>query len=159
MEEERKRKTPQNCKSPTQRQRFITTIKSVTEYTHTHIHPCYAKSLQSCLTLWDPIDGSPPGFPAMRDSAVYRLASMAAQLSSTGLSHHSLLPHITLIRLSAVNSSPRPGIVPQSLNPSSQPLHLPGDQSSCPGYIWLRQGLSDSHSIQASTDQLFHSQP
>ena len=22
-----------------------------------------AKSLQSCLTLWDPIDGSPPGFP------------------------------------------------------------------------------------------------
>ena len=21
-----------------------------------------AKSLQSCLTLWDPIDGSPPGF-------------------------------------------------------------------------------------------------
>ena len=24
---------------------------------------CYAKSLQSCPTLWDPIDGSPPGFP------------------------------------------------------------------------------------------------
>ena len=23
-----------------------------------------AKSLQSCLTLCDPIDGSPPGFPA-----------------------------------------------------------------------------------------------
>ena len=23
---------------------------------------CYAKSLQSCLTLCDPIDGSPPGF-------------------------------------------------------------------------------------------------
>ena len=22
---------------------------------------CYAKSLQSCLTLWDSIDGSPPG--------------------------------------------------------------------------------------------------
>jgi len=22
-----------------------------------------AKSLQSCPTLWDPIDGSPPGFP------------------------------------------------------------------------------------------------
>ena len=22
-----------------------------------------AKSLQSCLTLWDPIDGSPPGSP------------------------------------------------------------------------------------------------
>ena len=24
---------------------------------------CYAKSLQSCPTLWDPIDSSPPGFP------------------------------------------------------------------------------------------------
>ena len=41
-----KRKTPQNCKNPTQRQRFITTIKSVTEYTHIHIHP-QAKSKQS----------------------------------------------------------------------------------------------------------------
>ena len=35
MEEERKkgkkRKTPENCKKPMQRQRFITTIKNVTE--------------------------------------------------------------------------------------------------------------------------------
>ena len=42
-EEERKkgkkRKTPQNCKSPMQRQGFITTIENVTEYTHIHIHP------------------------------------------------------------------------------------------------------------------------
>ena len=29
----------------------------------------------------------------------------------------------------------------------------------CPGYVWLRQGLSDSLSIEAATDQLFHSQP
>ena len=36
------------------------------------IHPYFltysataaAKSLQPCLTLWDPIDGSPPGSPA-----------------------------------------------------------------------------------------------
>ena len=43
MEEERKkrkrRKTPQNCKNPIERQRFITKIKSVTEYTHIHIQP------------------------------------------------------------------------------------------------------------------------
>ena len=26
---------------------------------------CYAKSLQSCPTLCDPIDGSPPGFPVL----------------------------------------------------------------------------------------------
>ena len=34
-----KRKTPQNYKSPMSRQRFITTIESVTEYTHIYIHP------------------------------------------------------------------------------------------------------------------------
>ena len=46
----------------------------------------------------------------------YCLASMAAQLSSTGISHHNLLPHIPLICLSAVNSSHRPGMAPQPLN-------------------------------------------
>ena len=43
MEEERKtgkeKKTPQSCKSPTQMQRFIATIKSVSEYTPIHTHP------------------------------------------------------------------------------------------------------------------------
>ena len=34
----KKKKTPQNCKSPVQRQRLITT-KCVAEYTHIHIHP------------------------------------------------------------------------------------------------------------------------
>ena len=64
----------------------------------------------------------------------YHLASMAARLSSTGISHHNLLPHIASTHLSAVNSSPHSGIAPQSLNSSSQPLcHL--------GYVWLQQGL------------------
>ena len=40
----------------------------------------------------------------------------------------SHLPHPSL----QVNSSPHPGIAPQSLNPSSQPLPLPGDQRSGP---------------------------
>ena len=56
----------------------------------------------------------------------YRLASMTAWLSSIGISRHSLLPHITLILLSTVDSSPHPKIAPQSLNTSSQLLHLPG---------------------------------
>ena len=56
----------------------------------------------------------------------YRLASMDAWPSSTGISHHNLLPHIPSIRLSTVNSSPHPGIAHQPLNSSSQPLHLPG---------------------------------
>ena len=30
-------------------------------YVYTSIYICYVKSLQSCLTLCDPIDGSPPG--------------------------------------------------------------------------------------------------
>ena len=70
---------------------------------------------------------------------------MAAWLSSTGISHHDLLPHNSLICLSAVNSSPGPGIAPQSLNSSSQPLRLPGHLCPCLGYVWLWQGLSDSH--------------
>ena len=66
------------------------------------------------------------------------LAPMDVQLSSTGVSHHSLSPHTTLICLSAVNSSPYPGIAPQSLNSSSQSLHLPGDW--CP--FWGMYGCS-----------------
>jgi len=84
--------------------------------------------------------------PTTCDSAVL-FASMAAWLSSTSISHHHLLPHIPSIRLSAVHSSPCPGIAQQSLNSSSQLLPLPGDQRSCPEYVWLWQGLSDSHSI------------
>ena len=61
--------------------------------------------------------------------------------------HHSLLLHLPSIHLSMVNSSPRPGISPQSLSSSSQLLHLPGDLHPCPEYIWLWQVLSDSHSI------------
>ena len=71
----------------------------------------------------------------------YLLASIAAWLSSTGICYHSLLPHIPLICLSSINSSPHPGIAPQSLNSSSQPLHLPGDLCSSMVYLWLWQGL------------------
>ena len=84
--------------------------------------------------------------PPLPVTQQYLLASMAAQLSSTGISHHSLLRHTPSIHLSTVNSSTYPGIAPQSLNSSSQPLYLPGDLCSCPGYVWLLQGLSDSHS-------------
>jgi len=55
-----------------------------------------------------------------------------------------LSPSSHPLHLSAVNSSPRPGIAPQSLKLSSQPLCLPGDQHSCLRYVW--QGLFDSHS-------------
>ena len=77
----------------------------------------------------------------------YRLASTDAWLSSTGISHHDLLPHTPWIRLSTVNSRPRPGIAPQSLNASSQPLSLPADLCPVQG-VWLRQVLSNSHSFR-----------
>ena len=91
--------------------------------------------------------------PPLHVTQQYRLASMVAWLSSTGISHHDLLP-IPSIHLSIVNSSPRPGIAPQPLNSSSQPLRLPGDLHPCLGHVWLWQRLSDSHSIYAVTDQL-----
>ena len=72
----------------------------------------------------------------------YCLASMAAWLSPTVISHHSLLPHIPLLHLSTIHSSSRPGIAPQSLNSSSQLLCLPGNLCPCLGSVWLRQGLS-----------------
>ena len=56
-------------------------------------------------------------------------------------------PHLLSICFFTVNSSPQPGISPQSPNSSSQPLCLPGDLHPCPRYVWLQQGLSDSHSI------------
>ena len=58
--------------------------------------------------------------PPLRITQQCRLASVAAWLSSTGISHHHLLPHIPPIRLSTVNGSPRPGTAPQCLNFSSQ---------------------------------------
>ena len=37
--------------------------ESLARYTKTNNVPAAAKSLQSCLTLCDPTDGSPPGSP------------------------------------------------------------------------------------------------
>ena len=50
--------------------------------------------------------------PPPRMTQQYRLASMAAWLSSTGLSHHNLLPHIPSTHLSTLDSSLHPGIAP-----------------------------------------------
>ena len=50
----------------------------------------------------------------LRVTQQYRLASVAARLSSTVFSYHSLLFHIPVIHLSVVNSGPGPGTAPQS---------------------------------------------
>ena len=63
--------------------------------------------------------------PTMHDSAVSPCFN-GCPAFSTGISHHSLLPHIPSIRLSTINRRPHPGIAPQSLNYSSQPMCLLG---------------------------------
>ena len=68
---------------------------------------------------------------------------MAAGRSFTGISHHNLLPHLSWISLSTVNSSPCPGIAPHSPNSSSQPLHLPGDP--CPYWGMCGCGKDSFH--------------
>ena len=78
--------------------------------------------------------------PPLHMTQQYRLASMAAGLSSTDVSHYNLLSQIPTICLSIVNSSPRPGIAPQSLNSSSQPLHLPGALHPCLGMYGCSKG-------------------
>ena len=63
----------------------------------------------------------------------YGLTSIAAPLSSTGISHHNLLPHIPSVSLQSTAALTR-GTAPQSLNSSPQPLRRLG----C---VWLQQGL------------------
>ena len=67
----------------------------------------------------------------LRMTQQHRPAFMPTWLSSTGVSHHSLLPHVLLGHLPTVNSRPQPGIVPQSLCSSSQLLCLLGDPCPC----------------------------
>ena len=96
---------------------------------------CCCLVAKSCLTLCHPTDCSTPGFPVLH------------YLLEFAQTPHNLLPHVTSVHLSAANSSPWVEIVPQSQHSSSQLLSLLEDLCPCPGCVWLRQGLSDSHSI------------
>ena len=84
--------------------------------------------------------------PSMHDSAASPclhgcLAFLYRHFPSGSPPSHTLTPSFS------VDSSPCPGIAPQSLNSSSQLLRIWGDQHPCLGYVWLQQGLSDSLSI------------
>ena len=56
------------AKSQTRRKSIMVMIKLVLAWvTYSRLHTAAAaKSLQSCPTLCDPVDGSPPGFPVPR---------------------------------------------------------------------------------------------
>ena len=82
----------------------------------------------------------------VRRTQQFHLASVAAWLSSTSISHHSLLPRIPSICLSVVNSSARPGIAPQSLN--SAPSCCPFQKTIVPLRGMYGCGKDcDSHSL------------
>ena len=80
--------------------------------------------------------------PNMCMSQHYRLVSMAAQLSSIGISHRDLLPQVPLVCFPTVNSRSHPGIALQSLCSSPQPPSIPRYLNPCLGYVALQQGLS-----------------
>ena len=80
--------------------------------------------------------------PPVHDSAVSPcfhgcLAFLHWHFPPQSTSSHPLNPSLH------INNSPGSEIAPQSLNSSSQPPCLPGDQGS----VWLWQELFDSHSI------------
>ena len=52
---------------------------------------CYAKSLQSCPTLCDPIDGSPPGSPV---PGILQARTLESNKLPVKISLTTLLPHI-----------------------------------------------------------------
>ena len=91
----------------------------------------------------------------LRVTQQYCLASMAARFTPTGISHHSLLPHIPSSHLFAVNISPHPEIAPQS------ELQLPATAPSGVCMAAARTVWFSFHLIliliPAASDQLFHS--
>ena len=70
-----------------------------------------------------------PGFP---------LLAFPTTISSLTYPSSVSLQSITFLAL---------GFLHNPLNSSSQTLHLPGYQRFCLGYVWLHQGLFNSHSI------------
>ena len=80
--------------------------------------------------------------PPLHMTPQYCLASMAAQLSSKGVRHHNLLPHIPSGHLPTVNDRPHSANALQFLSSSSQMPCVPGDLHPCLGYGGLQQGLS-----------------
>ena len=85
--------------------------------TTTLIPLCYAKSLQSCLTLCDPIDGSPPGSP------VPGILQARTLENPTGLGCHFLLQCMKVKSESKVAQS-RPTLSdPVNCSPPGSSVH------------------------------------
>ena len=108
---------------------------------HLKGHPLWGLSLLVSCWCWHVAGGYSDGStPHMTQQ--YCLASMAAQLSSKGIRHHNLLPHIPSGHLPTVNDRPHSANALQFLSSSSQMPCVPGDLHPCLGYGGLQQGLS-----------------
>ena len=81
--------------------------------------------------------------PPLHVTQQCRLASMPALLSSTGISHHDLLPHIPLICLSSVNSSSStiPKLQLPAAVPSRRPAFLSGVCMPVARTVWFSYHL------------------
>ena len=69
---------------------------------------CYAKSLQSCLTLCDPIDGSPPGYPVPGILQARTLEWVAISFSSP----NGRGPHLEVFLAWRIPGTGEPGGLP-----------------------------------------------
>ena len=75
-----------------------------------HIYTAVAKSLQSCPTLWDPIDGSPPGSPV-------------PGILNTGVGCHFLLQCMRVKNESEVTKSCPTLSDPMDCSPPASSIH------------------------------------
>ena len=91
-----------------------------------------AKSLQSCLTLCDPIDGSPPGSPVPRILQARTLEWVAISFSNAKVKVKSL-SHVRLLATpcTAAYQAPLPMGFSRQEDWSGVPLPSPQHSASC----------------------------
>ena len=106
---------------------------------------CSAKSLQSCPTLCDPTDGSPPGSPVPGIFQARTLEWVAISFSNAG-KWKVKVKSLSRVRL----------LWPHGLQPTRLlcPWDFPG-KSTGVGYHCLLQGMSDREGLLESTKKLW----
>ena len=120
---------------------FLKRCNSV-QYTNLNIAAAAAKSLQSCLTLCDPIDGSPPGSPRPWDSPG----------KNTGVGCHFLLQCMKVKSESEVAQVVSDPQWPHGLQPTRllHPWDFPGRSTGVGCHCLLRTWTLGQHNSSSS---------
>ena len=107
------------------------------------VSPATAKSLQSCPTLCDPIDGSPPGFPVPGILQARTLEWVAISFSNAwkGKVKVKSLSHVWLFATpwTAAHQAPLRVLEWVAINPKSQAWRKGHPK---PQFLWLKNLLS-----------------